>query len=257
MTGRNSTPKAPKTAAPAERRRARRKEARPAEIIEAAIEIFAERGFGAARLEDIASRAGVAKGTVFVYFPNKTELFRAVARTALTSHLDRLRQAAADLKSPLLERIPLLLAQAANVGEGRLPAMVRLLIAESRVFPDLAQVWHDEVVSKILGMLAATIEQAQKRGEIRPGDPKLYAFSIIGPMFSGVLFREVFQDATACSQTCTRWPPSMQRWCCADFCWRRRPERVRVTISATRDPQNPDEERRPPFRRWQRSAVTS
>lgn len=197
MTGRNKAPQEPQTAAPPARRRARRKEARPAEIIEAAIEVFGERGFGAARLEDIARRAGVAKGTVFVYFPNKTELFRAVAQTALASHFGRLRQAAADLDQPLTARIPLLLAQAAHVGEGRLPAMVRLLIAESRSFPDLARVWHDEVVAKILGMLAATIEQAQQRGEIRPGDPKLYAFSIIGPMLSAVLFREVFQHATA------------------------------------------------------------
>ena len=176
-------------------RRQRRKDARPSEIIEAAIAIFAERGFGAARLEDVARRAGVAKGTVFVYFPTKDDLFRAVAQTVLTSHLERLQGAAADLDRPIAELVPMLLMQAAAViGEGRLPAMMRLLVSESRQFPDLARVWHDEVVSKVLGLLTMAIEQAQARGEIKPGNARLYAFSIIGPMLASALFREVFRD---------------------------------------------------------------
>jgi AcrR family transcriptional regulator len=176
-------------------KRRRRKEARPSEIIEAAIAIFAERGFGAARLEDVARRAGVAKGTVFVYFPTTDDLFRAVAQTVLTSHLERLHSAAADLDRPIAELVPMLLAQAATViGEGRLPAMMRLLVAESRQFPDLARVWHDEVVSKVLGMLTLAIERAQARGEIKPGNARLYAFSIMGPMLASALFREVFRD---------------------------------------------------------------
>jgi len=176
-------------------RRQRRKDARPSEIIEAAIAIFAERGFGAARLEDVARRAGVAKGTVFVYFPTKDDLFRAVAQTVLTSHLERLQGAAADLDRPIAELVPMLLMQAdAVIGEGRLPAMMRLLVSESRQFPDLARVWHDEVVSKVLGLLTMAIERAQARGEIKPGNARLYAFSIIGPMLASALFREVFRD---------------------------------------------------------------
>ena len=176
-------------------RRQRRKDARPSEIIEAAIEVFTERGFGAARLEDVARRAGVAKGTVFVYFPTKDDLFRAVAQTVLTSHLERLQGAAADLDRPIAELVPMLLMQAAAViGEGRLPAMMRLLVSESRQFPDLARVWHDEVVSTVLGLLTMAIERAQARGEIKPGNARLYAFSIIGPMLASALFREVFRD---------------------------------------------------------------
>jgi len=176
-------------------RRQRRKDARPSEIIEAAIEIFGERGFGAARLEDVARRAGVAKGTVFVYFSTKEDLFRAVAQSVLSSHLDRLQAAATGLDKPMAELVPLLLGQvAAVIGRGRLPAMMRLLIAESRQFPDLARVWHDEVVSKVLGLLTATIERAQARGEIRPGNARLFAFSILGPMLASALFREVFRD---------------------------------------------------------------
>ena len=177
------------------KRRQRRKDARPREIIDAAIEVFGERGFGKARLEDVARRAGVAKGTVFVYFATKEDLFRAVAKTVLAAHLRRLQSATADLDRPLAETVPALLTQAARIiGEGRLPAMMRLLIAESRTFPDLARVWHDEVVSKVLGLIREAIERAQARGEIRPGDAQLQAISIMGPMLAAALFREVFRD---------------------------------------------------------------
>jgi AcrR family transcriptional regulator len=178
-------------AAPVRQPRRRRKDARPGEIIAAAIEIFGERGFGATKLEDVARRAGVAKGTLFVYFSSKEELFRAVAQTALT-HLGKLRHLSNDLDRPLAELVPVLLAQAANLGDSGLPAVARLIIAEARIFPDLARVWHDEVVSKVMGLLTAAIERAQERGEIRTGDPKLYAFSILGPMMAATLFREVF-----------------------------------------------------------------
>jgi len=176
-------------------RRQRRKDARPSEIIAAAIEIFGERGFGKTRLEDVARRAGVAKGTVFVYFPSKEDLFRAVAQTVLSSHLERLHSTAANLDRPVSEVVPLLLMlAAAAMSEGRVPMMMRLLVAESRTFPDLARVWHDEVVSKVLGLLTAALERAQARGEIRRGNARLQAFSIMGPMLAGALFREVFRE---------------------------------------------------------------
>lgn len=177
-------------------RRQRRKEARPSEIVAAAFEVFTQRGFGAAKLEEVARRAGVAKGTVFVYFPTKQDLFRAVAQNVLATHLERVAGAASELDRPLPELVPLLLAQAAKAGTSGIPAVLRLIIAEARVFPDLAQIWHDEVVGKMLGFLTQAIKRAQARGEARTGDPRLYAFSILGPMLAGMIFREVFRDTT-------------------------------------------------------------
>jgi AcrR family transcriptional regulator len=177
--------------------RRRRKDARPSEIIAAAIEVFAENGFERAKLEEVAKRAGVSKGTVFVYFPTKQDLFRAVAQTILATNLDRLQAAVVDPDMPLSYFVPLLLAQAAELAQSPAASMVRLLIAEARNFPDIARVWHDEVVAKMLGILTAAIERAQSRGEIRAGDARLYAFSIIGPMLAGVVFREVFGETEA------------------------------------------------------------
>jgi len=142
-------------------------------------------------MDDVARRAGVAKGTLFVYFPTKQDLFRAAARTITAGNLDRLQMIAANLDRPITQVIPALLAHAAFIADTRVPGLIRLLISESRLFPDLAQVWHDEVVSKVLGLLTAAIARAQERGELCAGDPQLIAFSIIGPMFSGMIFREV------------------------------------------------------------------
>jgi AcrR family transcriptional regulator len=185
------------------RRRQRRKEARPSEIVAAAIEVFADKGFGAAKMDEIARRAGVAKGTLFVYFPTKQDLFRAVAQTVVNANFERLQSASTALDRPLSELVPLLLGQMAMVGESRVASVIRLLIAEARAFPDLAQVWHDEVVAKVLGLVTSAIERAQARGEIRPGDARLYAFSIMGPILAGVIFREVFGDAGT-------WLPDLQ-----------------------------------------------
>jgi AcrR family transcriptional regulator len=177
------------------RRRQRRKEARPNEIIQAALELFAEHGFEATRMEDVARHAGVAKGTLFVYFPTKHELFRAVARTITAANVDRLQLATASLDGPISEVVPILLQHALSIADTRVPALIRMLICESRNFPDLAEVWYDVVVSKVLALLTSAIASAQARGEIRQGDPHLLAFSIIGPMFSAIILREMLHGA--------------------------------------------------------------
>jgi AcrR family transcriptional regulator len=177
--------------------RQRRKEARPGEIIEAAIAVFAEKGFAAARMEEVARRAGVSKATIFVYFPTKEDLFRGAARAILDVNIERLRDVTAPPDVPIELFVPALLQQAATVAsEGRLPALLKLLMAEATTFPDLAQVWYDEVLSKVLGLIVTAIERAQARGQVRPCDPRLLAFSIMGPMLAGVLFRQMFSGTT-------------------------------------------------------------
>jgi hypothetical protein len=83
-------------------------------------------------------------------------------------------------------------ASRSTMGDDRLPGLARMVLAESRTFPDLAAVWHDELASRMLNLIAGMIAKAQERGEVRPGDPRLYAFSVLGPMVMAILFREVF-----------------------------------------------------------------
>jgi AcrR family transcriptional regulator len=173
----------------------RRKDARPGEIIEAALELFVLNGFAATKLTEVAQRAGVVKGTLYRYFDTKEDLFRATVRHLLAENLAVVEHAALPAESTIAEILPALLRQLARAVSGsRLPAIVRMVLAESRNFPDLAAIWHAEVVSPMLDAVATIIAGAQTRGEIRAGDPRLYALSIIGPMVTGVLYQEVFGD---------------------------------------------------------------
>ena len=171
----------------------RRKTARPDEIITAALEEFADKGFAAARLDDIARRAGVSKGALYLYFDTKADLFRAVARTVVSPNLQAVLGAAESFDGPFAAIAPALLARVAQtIGASRLPAVVKMVIGESGNFPDLARIWHDDVVAVTLKALSGMIARAQARGEIAPGEPRYYAFSLIGPLLIGVLFAEVF-----------------------------------------------------------------
>lgn len=176
----------------------RRKQARPAEITAAALEVFADHGFAAARLDDIARRAGVAKGSIYRYFSTKEELFRAAVRLAVVPNLETVRVAAEAFDGSFAELAPRLLLRAAAVLSRPLIArFVRLVIGESRNFPDVARIWHDEVVAPVIGAVTGLIARAQTRGEAPDGDPRLYAFSLVGPLFTAMLFTEVFGEASS------------------------------------------------------------
>jgi AcrR family transcriptional regulator len=173
--------------------RRRRKEERPGDITAAALQVFAEKGFAGAKIEDIAARAGLSKGAVYLYFPTKDDIFRAVVRDTVAPNLDALRAAmlAADLPFPQLIR-QLLPRLAETVSRLPVGAVLKMVIGESRNFPELARVWHDTVIQKAIGLLSGAIEQAQARGEVRPGNPRIHAFSLIGPVLLGIIWRETF-----------------------------------------------------------------
>jgi AcrR family transcriptional regulator len=171
----------------------RRKDARPAEIIDAAISVFTEKGYAATKLDEIAKCAGIAKGTLYLYFNTKEDIFRAAAYHAFEANLNAIGAADSAPWTSLRERLPELLLRLIGVAnENRFPAIFRMVISESRLFPDLARIWHDDVASRILDLIAGLVVQAQVRGEVRNGDPRLFAFSITGPLLAGMLFRETY-----------------------------------------------------------------
>ena len=174
----------------------RRSEDRPGEICAAALEVFAEKGFAAAKLDEIAKRAGVSKGTLYLYFQDKADLFRAVIRDTVAPRVAAVRELADKLELPFAQIVPLFLTNFAEMTT-RLPvgAVAKIVIGESRNFPDLAKIWHDQVASGALSALQSLIERAQDRGEVRPGDARLMAFSLMGPMLMGVLWRETLEPA--------------------------------------------------------------
>lgn len=174
----------------------RRKDARPQEIIEAAIDEFVAKGYANAKLADVARRAGVVKGTIYRYFETKADVFRAVARHLVTEHLSTIENASSSADNDVNTVLPMILSQVADrMSDPRVPGIVRMVLVEGRTFPDLAAVWHDEVIGKVAAFLTANIQRGQSTGSIREGDPALMLFSIMGPMLLGVLFRDTFPDS--------------------------------------------------------------
>lgn len=171
----------------------RRKADRPDEIVAAALEVFAEKGFAAARLEDIAKRAGVSKGAIYLYFATKEDIFRAVVEQGVAPNLSAvqniLANASADFPVLLRGLVKVLAGVVATTPVG---GIVKMVIGESRNFPELAQAWHDQLVRPALAAMTQAIAAAQARGELRPGDPRLHAISLISPLLVGVVWRETF-----------------------------------------------------------------
>jgi AcrR family transcriptional regulator len=171
----------------------RRKADRPGEIVQAAMAVFAEKGFAAARLDEIATRAGVSKGAVYLYFETKEDVFRAVVDQAIAPNMQAIRAMIAahpgpfaDLARAVPERV-MAMIEAMPVG-----GVIKMVIGEARNFPQIARVWHDELVAHALGGLCDAVAAAQKRGEVKPGDPRIYALQLISPMLISVIWRETF-----------------------------------------------------------------
>src|SRR2546427_1837131 len=148
----------------------RRKDARPAELVAAALEVFVEKGFAATKLADVARRAGVTKGTVYLYFDSKEALFKAVVRETIVPVIaqgEALARAFTGSARELVER--LVREYWRLVGETALAGIPKLMMAEAATFPELTRFYYDEVVTRGHRLMAGVIERGLKNGEIRPG----------------------------------------------------------------------------------------
>lgn len=183
---------------PGEPKFRRRPADRPAEILAAALEVFAARGFQAARLEEVAKRAGVSKGALYLYFETKADLFRAVVTDAISPNIERVKAvAAAELPLEQVVRMALPMLARQVVSDRRITGVVKLVIAESRNHPELASIWRETVVEPGVALISGLIAKAQARGEVRPGDPRLFAFGLMGPMVLSMVWRETFEPVGA------------------------------------------------------------
>jgi AcrR family transcriptional regulator len=171
----------------------RRRDARPAEIIEAALAVFVERGFAAARLDDIAKRAGVTKGTLYLYFADKQALLRAVVETHV---VPRVRAVQAVLADPRGSAAAVLAAAIENwiqvLQDERLSAMPKLIIGEAGNFPDFARYYVTQVIEPGLAALAGAIARGVEQGEFRRVDPVLAARLLVAPMVFMALWKHSF-----------------------------------------------------------------
>ena len=134
---------------PLEPRWARRKDARASELTAAALDLFVERGYAATRLDDVAARAGVSKGTVYLYFDNKAELFKAVVREGIVPLIADAEAALSHYQGPSGDLLRgLILGWWQSVGQSKLLGIPKLVISEAGNFPEIAKFYADEVISR-------------------------------------------------------------------------------------------------------------
>ncbi|OGB82612.1 MAG: TetR family transcriptional regulator [Burkholderiales bacterium RIFOXYC12_FULL_60_6] len=181
----------PQNTAPSDHpiRRSRRKEARPGELLAAALDLFVEKGFAATRVEEVAQRAGVSKGTLFLYFPSKEELFKAVVRENISGRfaewsdeIDRFEGSTHDMLRDCLfnwwERI----------GSTQASGIPKLIMSEAQNFPELASFYQQEVMQPGTALIERILKRGVARGEFRPMDFTYGVYLVLAPMLFLVLW---------------------------------------------------------------------
>lgn len=173
----------------------RRKEDRPAEITAAAMNAFAENGFAATKVEDVAKRAGVSKGLLYLYFKTKEDLFKAVIRSFISPKIDALTQTVeeSDLSAEEFLRGPFLdLAKSIPNSPARI--LARLMISEGPKHPDLVEWYWENVVSNGLAAIRTVIRRGVDRGELRQSALDDFPYILAAPVIFSVLWKILFEQ---------------------------------------------------------------
>ncbi|QID16959.1 TetR/AcrR family transcriptional regulator [Nitrogeniibacter mangrovi] len=186
---------------PAARRR--RKEARPQELTAAALSLFVEKGFAATRLDEVAARAGVSKGTLYLYFDSKEALFLAVIREGILPVLDEGRRMLAEhADDPVAALRAYIRGWWSMLGDTPYGGVPKLMMSEAQNFPEVANFYLTEVIQPGRALLQEIIERGVAGGVFRPVDSKLITHILMAPMLHLALWRHSF---AACCQV-----PDMQ-----------------------------------------------
>lgn len=173
----------------------RRKQARPGEIIEACLLEFAQKGFAATRLDDVARRAGITKGTIYRYFEDKEALFLAAvtSRVSLTfDHMNEMISAFEDTTRELL--IVMFKTVHNNLVHGDMHVLLRIILMEGKNFPDLPALYHREGISKGQKILKRIIARGIERGEIRQGAAADLPMVLMAPALMAAIWKMMFEE---------------------------------------------------------------
>ena len=173
----------------------RRKEDRPQEITAAAMAAFAENGYAATKVEDVAKRAGVSKGLLYLYFKTKEELFKAVIRSVVVPKIDELSGIVdrSEMSSEAFLRGPFL-DFARTLPGSPISILIRLMISEGPKHPDLLEFYWDNVVSRGLAALTLLLERGVENGEFRRSVVNEFPHLLVMPVVFSVIFRLLFAE---------------------------------------------------------------
>ncbi|MFZ6752473.1 TetR/AcrR family transcriptional regulator [Undibacterium sp. Dicai25W] len=168
----------------------RRKEARPQELLAAALDLFVERGFAATRLDDVAKAAGVSKGTLYLYFSSKEDLFKAVVRESIVPLIGEAEGMIGEFSGDSEELFRAVMTNWwQNIGTTKLSGLPKLMMAEAGNFPELARFYQEEVVNRGEKLVATMLARGMQRGEIREVDLEIDARLLIAPMLMMMMWK--------------------------------------------------------------------
>ena len=171
----------------------RRAEARPDEVLDAALDLFIEKGFAATRVEDIAARAGLSKGAVYLYFPSKEAVLEGIVKRAVVPIASSAVEMAGNYAGDPRTIITMVMKTVATrLTEPRTIAIPKLMMREMINFPDFAAMYRTEVLDKVMPLITGLLRTGIAEGYLRPVDPELTIRSIVGPIMLHVLMDEVF-----------------------------------------------------------------
>lgn len=176
----------------------RRKESRPAELTAAALDLFVEKGYAATRLEDVAAAAGVSKGTLYLYFESKEELFKAVVREGLLPALAEGEQLVAGFtggSEDLLREVGSGMWRL--IGAQRIGGIPKLIFAEARNFPEIARFYQQEVIQRGTALIHSVIRRGMARGEFRPADIDVTGLIVMAPVLMRMIWRHSLDICSA------------------------------------------------------------
>lgn len=182
--------------------RTRRKEARPGELLEAALDLFVEKGFAATRAEEVARRAGVSKGTLFLYFSSKDDLFKAVVRHNLSGQFPQWN---AQIDS-FTGSTPDMLREFYriwwhSVGSTKASGITKLILSEAGNFPEIAEFYQKEVIEPGKALIRRILERGVARQEFRPLDMEYASYSVLGPLIFLILWKHSMGACTSVPAT--------------------------------------------------------
>ncbi len=180
----------------------RRKEDRPDEIVAAAFDEFAARGYADTKIERIAARAGVSKGLLYLYFKTKEHLFKAVVRSVVVPRIAELETAIAAHDGTLAEFLEGPFVRfAAALPESPARHIIRLIIAEGPKHPDLTRWYYDEVLSRVIDALRGLFTRALERGDIRDDSLQREPLLLITPVILAMVWKLLFDEYRALDTT--------------------------------------------------------
>ncbi len=164
-------------------RRERRKDARPGELLDAALDLFVNKGFAATRVEEVAKRAGVSKGTLFLYFPSKEDLFKAVVRKNISGRFSEWDEEIDQFEGNTHEMLHYCLhSWWERIGATKASGIPKLMMSEGRNFPELAQFYQQEVMQPGSALIERILRRGVDRGEFRAMDMRYGVLMVMAPL---------------------------------------------------------------------------